>query len=205
VPADNYRRTPNQPMPLDLPTPQFNLDRDKLRALVHYICDRVPNPKQWGATKLNKALFYSDMESFLSLGRPITGETYIKRQFGPVSEHLPSILEELERDRAIAISQATGYGPYSGAPRREFFSLRRPDISDFTPEEISIVDQTVDVICNEFTARGISEYSHDVVWEAAEIGEALPYFTAHARSLGEIDETDVAWARDHLRLIQRRD
>ena len=40
----------------------------KLKTLVHYICDRAPNPRRLGATKLNKILFFSDMEAYLTLG-----------------------------------------------------------------------------------------------------------------------------------------
>ncbi|WP_457653042.1 Panacea domain-containing protein [Rhodocaloribacter sp.] len=187
-----------------LPTYQPpKLDWDKLKTLVHYVCFKAPNPRKLGATKLNKILFYAEMEAFLSLGHPITGEVFVKQQFGPVPKHILSVLRELEKERAIAISDASGYHVYTGEsyPHRQFFSLTRPTLEAFTGDEISIVDEVVDLVCNRHTAKSISEASHNIVWESAEIGEELPYFTALTHLLGEITAKDVAWARD---VIARR-
>lgn len=181
------------------PVPTYH--PDKLRALVHYICFRAPNPRTLGTTKLNKILFYSDMEAYLQLGEPITGETYIKHQYGPVSQHLAEALKALEDERAIAISEASGYNTFVGEPymQRLYFSLRRPPLDLFSADEISIADQMVGTICEAFSAREISDLSHDIVWESAEIGEALPYETAFVHTLGQITPEDLDWAEDLLR------
>ena len=171
------------------------LDWAKLKALVHYICFRAPNPKKFGATKLNKILLYSDMEAYLSIGQPITGETYIKRQYGPVPKHILHVLAELEEERAIAISEASGYNIYAGESyaQRQFFPITRPDLQPFSGEEISIVDAMVEAICEHHSAQSISAASHDIVWKSAEIGEEIPYYTVYSRLLGEITPEDMNW------------
>lgn len=180
----------------DTPVP---FDRSKLKALVHYICHRAPNPRDLGSAKLNKILYYADTGAYLLLGHPITGERYIKQQYGPVSQHLLSILEELEQERLIAVGDATGYSIYTGEyTRRLYFPLTRPNISAFTAEEISIVDEVLEAICRNHTARSISDLSHDLVWQTAEIGEEIPYYTAFLRYLGEVTGEDLAWARQML-------
>lgn len=83
----------------------IKLNFSKLKALVHYVCHKAPNPRKLGATKFNRILFFSDTEAYLSLGRPITGEEYVKHQYGPVSRHLDEVLYELEQNRLIAISE----------------------------------------------------------------------------------------------------
>ncbi|HEX9660433.1 MAG TPA: hypothetical protein VGA18_09030, partial [Rhodothermales bacterium] len=65
---------------------------------MHYVCYKAPNPKKLGATKLNKILFFSEMQSFLLSGNAIAGEKYVKRQFGPTSFHLLSTLDTLQAE-----------------------------------------------------------------------------------------------------------
>lgn len=175
----------------------IKLNFSKLKTLVHYVCHKAPNPRKLGATKLNKILFFSDTEAYLSLGRPITGEEYVKHQYGPVSRHLDEVLRELEQNRLIAISEASGYSVHAGAPytQRLFFPLKRPSLDEFTPDEVSIADDMINTICRQHTARSISELSHDVVWRSAEIGETLPYYTAFVHTLGEVSPDDMEWAQ----------
>ena len=164
---------------------------------MHYVCHRAPNPRKLGKTKLNKILFFSDMEAYLSLGQPITGEEYVKHQYGPVSRHLDEVLSELEKDRLIAISEASGYSVHADAPYRQrlFFPLKKPRLDAFSPEEVSIADEMISTICRRHTARSISELSHDVIWKSAEIGETLPYYTAFVHTLGEVAPSDLDWAQ----------
>lgn len=179
----------------------IEFDRGKLKALIHYVCHRAPNPHKLGATKLNKILYYSDIEAYLELGDPITGETYVKQQFGPVSKHITELLDELKEERALAVREDDlAYALYTGEPysQRLFFSLRRPDLTGFDPKEVSIIDEIVYIICEEHTARSISEFSHGIVWKSAEIGEELPYYTAFVHQLGEIRAEDMEWAKQQL-------
>lgn len=51
-------------------------------------------------------------------GRTITGESYIRTPEGIASVHLPSILEELEREGCIAVRQIAGDGTDEEAYRK---------------------------------------------------------------------------------------
>ena len=73
--------------------PQQSLDQRKLKALIHYICYQCHDPSVLGATNLNKILWYSDVIAFARAGASITGETYVKQQFGPVPRHILGILK----------------------------------------------------------------------------------------------------------------
>jgi hypothetical protein len=170
-------------------------DLKKLKALVHYICSKCPDKNLLGATKLNKILWYADALSLETRGEPITKETYIKRQFGPVPKHILEIIEKLEDDDAIAVKNT----PFHNYEKREFVSLKRPDLSMFTPDEISLIDDVIGEICFNHTATSISLASHDRIWELAEIGDELPLETIFASDLDEVTEADVKWARDALR------
>ena len=170
-------------------------DLKKLKALVHYICSKCPDRNLLGATKLNKILWYADALSLETRGEPITKETYIKRQFGPVPKHILEIIKKLEGDDAIAVKNT----PFHKYEKKEFVSLKPPDLSLFTAEEISLIDDVIGEICFNHTASSISLASHDRIWELAEIGDELPLETIFASDLNEVTEADVKWAREALR------
>lgn len=169
---------------------------DKLKKLTHYICDRCNDPTTLGATKLNKILWYSDRLAFLWLGKPITNETYIKKQFGPVPKHIDEVVSFLEDEGDLVEKWVRDI-----YPRREYISLKEPDISVFSAEEISLVDGLIDKICNHHTATSISNASHGKIWELASIGEDIPHATIFADELGDIDEHDIDWAQRELSLV----
>jgi hypothetical protein len=168
---------------------RFELDRAKLKALVHYVCYKADAMELLGATKLNKILFYSDFLFFKIEGRPITGETYVKQQHGAVPRHVLSVLEELRAEGTLLIRDV----PYFGYSRRDFVCLGAPDLSLFSPQEIALIDTVIEVVVFGHTARSISELSHDDAWEVASIGEQIPYEAAFASSTGELDASDLEW------------
>jgi hypothetical protein len=173
---------------------QSQPDLEKLGNLTHYICYQCHDPSVLGATKLNKVLWYSDLLAFLKLGHSITGERYIKRQFGPVPEHILGVVEELESKDALVVRDVE----FFGKQKTEYVALTEPDISMFKPEEISIVDSIIDVVCHKHTATSISMASHDVIWKLAEIGEEIPMSAVLVSELGEVIEDDIKWAQKGL-------
>jgi len=173
----------------------MRFNNQKFNNLVHYICHKCDNAEILGATKLNKILWYCDVFSYRWMGKSMTGEKYIKRQYGPVPSHIISTLNELEWDGKIA----TRDKEYFGHRKKEYISLKRPDISLFTSDDISMVDDIIDIICLEHTAKSISHSTHDRIWELAEIGEEIPYYTIFASELGEITEEDIKWAKGQLK------
>ena len=110
---------------------QLNIrDLKKLKALVHYVCSKCPDTSLLGATKLNKILWYADAISLQTRGMSITKETYVKHQFGPVPKHILSIIAQLKDEGAIAVKNT----PFHSYEKKEFVSLKKPNISMFSPE-----------------------------------------------------------------------
>src|ERR1019366_1923011 len=131
-------------------------DSEKFKNLVHYICAKCSDPRQLGATKLNKIIWYSEREAFAKLGTPITGVRFVKREFGPVPPAVLPTLAELQSENTLLVRDTE----YFGKPKREYISLREPDIADFTAEEISIIDRVSEIICERHTAASISDLTH---------------------------------------------
>jgi hypothetical protein len=166
-------------------------DRDKLKALVHYICWKCSDPAVLGAIKLNKALWVSDLWAYVQWGMPITGEHYVKRHHGPASMSVVGLLGELEASRDLVIRRRESFPN----DKVDYIALKKPDISRFTADEISLIDDAIRYVCYEHTTEQISEKTHDAIWQLAEIGEEIPYEAMLASGLGEVTPEDVEWAK----------
>jgi hypothetical protein len=183
---------------LGSPAPSLErFNRDRFRTLVHYVCWICEDPRSLGPQRLNRVIWYSDRNFYLEFGRPITGATYIRQQGGPQARPLQPMLAELEKDGAIARRLADRRGDID-----LLFAIRRPDISLFKADEISVVEAVTRVVCLESRGSIAHQAAHDRVWQAAQIGEVLPYFTVFAGRPGDIQAADIDWA---MRMMHPRD
>jgi hypothetical protein len=163
----------------------------KFKALVHYVVATCGDPQRLGATRLNKICWYVDTLSFRVTGEPVTGETYVKRQHGPVPRSILHTIHELERDQKIHVREHH-YLP--GRKIRIFVALEDADASAFDQQELEIIDFVVKHVCNDHSAASISELSHDVIWEAANDGEEIPLTATLIAQPAELREHIRAWA-----------
>jgi len=152
----------------------------RLHNIVHYVISKADYRKV-GKTKLNKILWFADREFMRKHIDTITHSQYIKMPYGPVPKKIDKILKALEREQNI-ISKEVQLG---ATVQKSFISLKEPDISMFTPEEISILDKYIYGISEKFTASEISEISHDEDWESAEIGEVIPVETIFGNDINQ--------------------
>lgn len=169
----------------------MKLDRTKLKALVLYVIWRAGRREGFGATKLNKVLWFAEARHYVMYGKAITGETFIRRQFGPVPEHIDETCQELESTNLISrISEK-----YHGNELKRFVATAPASVDMFSADELSVIDWWIKSIDEEHSAASISEMSHDYAWKIASEGEALPLhamFAARIRApLGE----ELEWAK----------
>lgn len=59
----------------------------KFKALISYIISRCKNKKNVGKTVICKLVYFSDFNHYEIYEKPITNETYIKFDKGPLSKH----------------------------------------------------------------------------------------------------------------------
>lgn len=162
----------------------------KLKESVHRVIATCNNPARLGAVRLNKILWFSDCEAYRQNGTSITGERYIKRQLGPVPARILEAIRELQGEDTIAVKDA----PHYNSTMRHFFSLNDATPETLSPQDIELLDSYTNVICENYTALGISNVSHDNVWEAAVMGEEIPLYTIFASNPGTVTEDVQAWA-----------
>ena len=150
----------------------------KFRELILYIARESRDDPRFGATKLNKLLFYIDFGSYRMLGAPATGATYQHLPAGPAPREILDAMRYLV-DSGAAMMETREY--FSGTQER-LAPLRDPDLSQFSPQELEIADSVIAEFW-AFNARRISAYSHgEWGWQVTEDFEDMPYHMAWVSS-----------------------
>lgn len=145
--------------------------RERLRELILYIAEKSKDDPKFGATKLNKLLFYADFIFFAQNGRPLTRAQYKKLPRGPVPTSVNELKVEMERAGDATVVNE-GLAPYI---RERVFPLREARVDDyFTPSEIALVDEVIRTL-RDLNASETSEMSHDFAWQITGDYELIPY------------------------------
>lgn len=153
--------------------PAGQVDDQKMKELILYLAAKSEQDPRFSATKLNKLLFYCDFAAYRQLGRPITGHSYQKLQFGPAPKAMLPILEQMKQDgEAVEVERE-----HFGFRQKRLMALRPPRVAVFTAEELYLAEQMVADLW-ESTARQVSDLSHDFIgWKVANLNEVIPYET----------------------------
>jgi Protein of unknown function (DUF4065) len=175
----------------------MQFDRAKLKAVILYTCAKCA-ASQLGAVKLHKVLYFSDMLHYAHVGAPITGATYRKRALGPTCDQLLSTIRDLDRERALDVREVD----YFGFRKKEYVALRPPDIERLSESERSLLDEIIEFVCRNNTAKTISDYSHNRAWDMAEFGDVLPYHSVFHLFPTQVSQEALDWASGEVRKIE---
>lgn len=180
---------------VDVQAPEF--DAEMFDRVVLYICSAVDNIRDLSLTKLHKILYYADREVYLETDEPLTGETYVKHEYGPFSKHLDETLDRLEDEGRLEHVEKRGRSDTFGQYTQKCFVAKEPaDVDFFTPRQIQLLDSVVREISKEHDSESISEVSHDIVWRSAQKGEPIPYYTSLLQVTESATEPEEKeWAR----------
>lgn len=175
----------------------MQFDRAKFKAVVLYVCSHC-EPAALGAVKLNKALYYADMLHYLDAGSPLTGATYRKRALGPTCDQILPALRELEAAGEIQITETF----YFGYRKKEYQALVEPDVERLSGRARALLDEVIDFVCRNNTAKTISDFSHSTPWEIVEFGEVLPYHNALLLIPNQVSRESFDWALEQASDIE---
>lgn len=162
----------------------------KLRELILYIAERCEEDPTFGATKLNKILYYSDFLAYANDGQSITGADYQRLPNGPAVQQMLPILQELVDDGAAVEVTRERYG----YRQRRLVSLGGPrNLAAFSGAEIARVDKVISDFWG-LSAAEVSERSHrEMGWKLAYDGQEIPYQTVFL-SMDGPTSSDREWA-----------
>jgi uncharacterized phage-associated protein len=162
-----------------------NIDRQKYRQailafLIH--CNNV----HLGVTKLMKLLYYLDFDHFERTGTSVTGESYLRWQFGPFPQHAWRMLHEMRGEGLIGreIVVVGDKEQVRHYPTQQGIRAYNPDVFSETEWQMFIA---VRDRWGAASRREIVDATHrEAPWLTTEDGQEIPYETAYDRnSYGE--------------------
>jgi hypothetical protein len=148
-------------------------DDEKLRELILYVATLSQQDPNFGATKLNKLLFYTDFLAYQRFGSAVTGQEYQALPQGPAPKHLKPVIERMKRrgDLKEETRQSGRFRQIRPVP------IRTADLSKFSGREVDLVRDVVERFWN-LNATQISNESHLFLgWQLGIQGETIPYST----------------------------
>lgn len=167
---------------------------DKFRELLLYVARLAESDPRCGATKLNKILFYTDFTAYRSFGRSISGQSYRKLDHGPAPKGILPAVDALAASGSCAWAERS----YFGFPLRRLVALREPDLSQFSPQEIDLVNRVIRDLW-DLNATEVSDLSHRFVgWQVAELGEEISYDSVFVGEPRPLTDEETSWALDAI-------
>ena len=149
--------------------PIFN--KVKFKELILHIAARSFEDQYFGATKLNKLLYFADFLSYEERGLPITGASYQRLNQGPAPKEILQAIRELEAENKAEQFERRVYGK----KQRRLIPKVEADLSAFKAEEIALVDGIIDKF-KSMSATELSHLTHQIPgWQIAQDRETIPY------------------------------
>jgi hypothetical protein len=143
---------------------------ERLQELILYIASKCSDDPRFGATKLNKILYFADFLSYMHYGEPITGVEYMRLGQGPVPKRLVPVREKMISRGEIAMAiQSLRIGE-----QHRIVALRDPNLDLFKPRDIAVIDNVIEQLWGK-KAKSVSEMSHGIAWKIARDKESIPY------------------------------
>ena len=142
----------------------------RLRELILYIALCCERHARFGATKLNKILYYADFISYARYGEAITGADYMKLPNGPAPVRLVPVRNEMIGRQEIVIREKR----FGNIAQHRIIALREPDLRGFKGRDIALVDEVIQALAAR-TADEVSDLSHGIAWRIADERGLIPY------------------------------
>ena len=134
-------------------------DRKKFEELILLIARECEGNTFFGATKLNKILFFCDFGAFAELGKSITGSEYVALEHGPVPRLLVQIRNDMVKQGDLIVEQ--------WGNQDRVIARRNPKADLFSPAEHYLIYNVIRELEAE-NADSVSELSHKFLgWQAA--------------------------------------
>ena len=149
--------------------PVDGLNRMKYRGLVLYLTQKIGARPNVGETVLYKLLYFTETLAFMQSGCLITGEKFVKRQYGPVPVSFKEVTDNMVNKGEIDKVQ----GRYFTYMQTKY--LPRISSTGLTDSQRATVDIIIDAL-GDSTATELSDLSHeDEPWKQAEMGDYLNF------------------------------
>lgn len=165
---------------------------DKVKTLnaLLYVANRV---QRKDFHKIFKLIYFADRQHLADWGRPITGDTYIAMDAGPVPSRLYDMMKIVRGDSYI--SDTEGLGQYFQVENWMYVRpLQDADLNKLSANEQEALSDAIAKYAS-LSYDEIKEKSHDVAWRSTARDFAINWDSI-AREAG-LDETEVACLQEY--------
>lgn len=114
--------------------------------------------------KCHKILYFSDNEHLSRFGRSITGDSYIKMEWGPVPTCVYDLLKAVRGDSYFAAQvENIRKNMFHFVNQKDIQSTSAPDMDYLSQSEVDILDKYIYQF-KDLTFQQVSELSHGFAW-----------------------------------------
>lgn len=167
----------------------MNLDKEKLKNLIHTIAYATRDIEGFGRTKLYKVMWFFEAKQYTLDGVHFSGARYVRDTNGPRLHNYDKWFQELEREGRI---QCFDERHYNRSIKR-VKGLRPPDPGLLSEVQAQSLNYWISVV-SDMTAQDVSELSHDYGWEIAKQGDELPFSSILAERVRDPKGKELEWA-----------
>ena len=165
-------------------------DKEKSLNALLYVANRV---QRKDFHKIFKIIYFADRQHLAEWGRPITGDTYIAMEAGPVPSRMYDMLKIVRGDSYLPDTE--GLGEFFQVANWMYVNpLQDANLDQLTPNEQEVLDACIDQY-SSLSYDEIKEKSHDIAWRSTARDFAIQWDNI-AREAG-LDEVEVACLQDY--------
>lgn len=179
-----------------MPVEEIYIDKKDQEAIL-YIAKKLEEDPNYGATLLNKVLYFADNISYLRHGKTITGFKYVNQDHGPTPR--PRDFLKL-RNKLIERGELQEKKvDFFGRVQKKYFAQREANIEGFTASEISLIDHVIEVFRDSnINATKASDLTHELLnIQLASHFEEIPFYT-YLLTQANYTEEDLEWATSEI-------
>ena len=133
----------------------FDIDKSKAINSILFVLNELGAEKS-DAHKVFKILYFADQKHLITYGRPITGDTYVKMQYGPVPSFLKGVSDGNEKEGLI------------NRVNKHFLTTSYPyNAEDLSESEMECLKEAI-AENKDLSFKQLTEKSHDSAWQQAQ-------------------------------------
>lgn len=140
----------------------------KLRGILEYFLLHGSKRNGVPKTKLLKLVYLADFSSYYLTGKSLTGATYKNRTYGPVSDTLFALIDEMKESGDISVEQGS-------VAQFHLLNVEPLNLKTLSKEEMALLEKISEYWKNKSTEQ-IVDFTHNQrPWALTRADAEIPY------------------------------
>ena len=154
------------------------INEKKYKNAILFFAKKIQNGTL-GKLKLMKLLYFLDFDFFEKYGRPVTGDEYLRFEYGPVPRMGEKMLKKMSGSEIRITKRKVAYGLND---QMHIEALKDFDLSVFTKEELLMLEEVADK-WERFAGTEMKNASHgEAPWIATKPNDIIDYNLVYYRN-----------------------